>query len=101
MVYSGILAGSLNAENIAHGCDNTYYGLVSAGVRADRAEIAVADHHTPTAVVDVCSEPAYCAGELADLFGRAPKQVESQPQCAAGAYSRKRTYSLYSILKDL
>ena len=51
--------------------------------------------------MDVCSEAANRTGELADLFGGAPKQVESKPQSTAGTYSRKGTYRLYSILKDL
>jgi hypothetical protein len=101
VIHSRILASSFNAENVANGSDYANYGLIAAGVRADRAEIAVADHHTPTAVVDVCSEAANRTGELADLFGGAPKQVESKPQSTAGTYSRKRTYRLYSILKDL
>ena len=73
----------------------------AAGVGADRAELAVANHHAAAAVMHVSGEPAESAGKLADLFRRPSQQAQGEPQRAPGTDSGQRTDSFNGILKHL
>ena len=100
MVETMVLSGILYAHDIAYVLHDADRPAVAALVRADRAFLAVGNHHAGLAVSGIVTQMVDCVSETVDVFRRLSKQMQSKAQSAPPAYSGQGADSLDCFLQQ-